>query len=124
MDIPEVMVYAEWSTSFVHFFFFNDTATTEIYTLSLHDALPISSHVLPTGGTARFTSGLSANDFMRRSSVISYAPKGLARVADDVRLLANKEVLTAHAASVDIRLSDNLYTEEKPLGASGKSTHS
>jgi histidinol dehydrogenase len=82
------------------------------------------SHVLPTGGTARFTSGLSANDFMRRSSVISYAPQGLARVAADVRLLANKEGLTAHAASVDIRLSDNLYTEEKPLGASGQSTRS
>jgi histidinol dehydrogenase len=82
------------------------------------------SHVLPTGGTARFTSGLSANDFMRRSSVISYAPHGLARVAADIRLLATKEGLTAHAASVDIRLSDNLYTEEKPLGASGQSTHS
>jgi histidinol dehydrogenase len=62
------------------------------------------SHVLPTGGTARFTSGLSANDFLRRSSVLSFTPEGLAGVADDVRLLANKEGLTAHAASVDLRL--------------------
>jgi histidinol dehydrogenase len=63
------------------------------------------SHVLPTGGTARFASGLSANDFMRRSSVMSFSAEGLAAVADDVRLLANKEGLTAHAASVEIRKS-------------------
>jgi histidinol dehydrogenase len=62
------------------------------------------SHVLPTGGTARFASGLSANDFLRRSSVISFTPNGLAAVADDVRLLAGKEGLTAHAASVDVRM--------------------
>jgi histidinol dehydrogenase len=62
------------------------------------------SHVLPTGGTARFASGLSANDFMRRSSVMSFSAEGLAAVADDVRLLAAKEGLTAHAASVEIRL--------------------
>src|SRR6266581_8926366 len=36
--------------SYFLFFFFNDTATTEIYTLSLHDALPISSSPLPSGG--------------------------------------------------------------------------
>jgi histidinol dehydrogenase len=62
------------------------------------------SHVLPTGGTARFASGLSANDFMRRSSVMSFSAEGLAAVAGDVRLLAAKEGLTAHAASVEIRL--------------------
>jgi histidinol dehydrogenase len=64
------------------------------------------SHVLPTSGTARFASGLSANDFMRRSSVLSFMPQGLAAVADDVRTLANKEGLTAHAASVDVRLGE------------------
>ncbi len=42
------------------------------------------SHVLPTGGTARFTSGLSANDFLRRSSVLSFTREGLAAMADDV----------------------------------------
>jgi histidinol dehydrogenase len=61
------------------------------------------SHVLPTGGTAHFASGLSANDFLRRSSVLSFTAEGLAAVADDVRLLAAKEGLTAHAASVAIR---------------------
>lgn len=64
------------------------------------------SHVLPTGGTARFASGLSANDFLRRSSVITFTRDGLQQVADDVRLLAGKEGLTAHAASVDIRLAE------------------
>lgn len=61
------------------------------------------SHVLPTGGTARFTSGLSANDFLRRSSVLSYTRAGLEQTADDVIRLAEREGLTAHAASVEIR---------------------
>jgi histidinol dehydrogenase len=64
------------------------------------------SHVLPTGGTARFASGLSANDFLRRSSVMAFSPAGLKRVADDVRLLADKEGLSAHAASITVRLQD------------------
>lgn len=63
------------------------------------------SHVLPTGGTARFASGLSANDFLRRTSVISMTESGLAGLADDVRTLANVEGLTAHRASVDVRLA-------------------
>jgi histidinol dehydrogenase len=62
------------------------------------------SHVLPTGGTARFTSGLSANDFLRRSSVLSFTRDGLAQMADDVIRLAQREGLTAHAASVEVRL--------------------
>jgi histidinol dehydrogenase len=62
------------------------------------------SHVLPTGGTARFTSGLSANDFLRRSSVLKFSRSGLANLADDVCLLAEKEGLTGHAASVRVRL--------------------
>lgn len=63
------------------------------------------SHVLPTGGTARFASGLSANDFLRRTSVLVFSPAGLKRVADDVRLLAEKEGLSGHAASITARLS-------------------
>ena len=61
------------------------------------------SHVLPTGGTARFASGLSANDFLRAGSVIEFSAAALAGVADDVRTMANKEGLTAHRASVEIR---------------------
>ncbi len=74
--------------------------------VAVGDYLAGPSHVLPTGGTARYASGLSANDFRRRSSMIRFTPAGLRRVADDVRLLAHKEGLTGHAASVDIRLSD------------------
>ncbi len=62
------------------------------------------SHVLPTGGTARFANGLCANDFLKRSSVIDYNREALAAAAADIRLLAAKEGLTAHSASVDIRL--------------------
>ncbi len=62
------------------------------------------SHVLPTGGTARFANGLCANDFLKRSSVISYNHEALAAAADDIRRMAAKEGLTAHSASVDIRL--------------------
>lgn len=62
------------------------------------------SHVLPTGGTARFANGLCANDFLKRSSVISYDKDALIADANDIRLLADKEGLTAHRNSVDIRL--------------------
>jgi len=62
------------------------------------------SHVLPTGGTARFASGLSARDFFRSHSVIHCSRAGLSALADEVRMLADKEGLTAHRASVEIRL--------------------
>jgi histidinol dehydrogenase len=64
------------------------------------------SHVLPTGGTARFASGLSVNDFLHRSSILSFTQKGLARMAPDVYVLAEREGLTGHAASVEVRLAD------------------
>jgi histidinol dehydrogenase len=79
------------------------------------------SHVLPTGGTARFASGLSANDFLRRSSVLAFTRTGLEQVAADVRLLADKEGLTAHAASVDVRLRPAANNRLQPLGKSGNS---
>ena len=65
------------------------------------------SHVLPTGGTARFANGLAAADFLKRSSVLSYNRQALQAVADDVRLLAGRDGLTAHSASVDIRLAND-----------------
>jgi histidinol dehydrogenase len=79
------------------------------------------SHVLPTGGTARFASGLSANDFLRRSSVLAFTRRGLEQVAEEVRLLADKEGLTAHAASVDVRLRAAADRPLEPLGKSGNS---
>ncbi len=62
------------------------------------------SHVLPTGGTARFAAGLSSNDFLRGGSVIQYSQAALNAVAADLGRLAGKEGLSAHAASVDVRL--------------------
>jgi histidinol dehydrogenase len=64
------------------------------------------SHVLPTGGTARWASGLCSNDFLKRTSLIHVNREGLARIAPDVRLLADKEGLTAHRHSVDVRLEE------------------
>jgi histidinol dehydrogenase len=64
------------------------------------------SHVLPTGGTARWASGLSANDFLKRSSLIALEPEGLKALAPDIRRLAQIEGLTAHRLSVDLRTDD------------------
>jgi histidinol dehydrogenase len=64
------------------------------------------SHVLPTGGTARWASGLSANDFLKRSSLIALSRKGLLSLAPDIRLLADREGLSGHRLSVDLRLED------------------
>lgn len=72
--------------------------------VALGDYVAGPSHVLPTGGTARWASGLSANDFLRAGSVISFSEQALNDVAADVQMLADKEGLTAHRASVDIRL--------------------
>jgi len=73
--------------------------------VAMGDYIAGPSHVLPTGGTARFANGLAATDFLKRSSVIQYDRDSLADDADTVRLLADKEGLTGHSASVDIRLS-------------------
>jgi len=62
------------------------------------------SHVLPTGGTARWASGLSSNDFLKRTSMIGVDHAGLAALAPDIQRLADKEGLSAHRSSVDIRL--------------------
>jgi histidinol dehydrogenase len=89
--------------------------------VALGDYVAGPSHVLPTGGTARFASGLSANDFLRRSSVLAFTRDGLAQVADDVRLLADKEGLTAHRASVDVRLADTTnHSGPRRLWESGR----
>lgn len=90
--------------------------------VALGDYVAGPSHVLPTGGTARFASGLSANDFLRRSSVVRFSRAGLEQVAGDVRIMAEKEGLTAHAFSVDVRLGANKHTPPETLAKSGRST--
>ncbi len=69
----------------------------------LGDYVAGPSHVLPTGSTARFASGLSSNDFLRAGSVIHFTQDGLEAVADDVMMMSGKEGLTAHGASVSLR---------------------
>jgi histidinol dehydrogenase len=64
------------------------------------------SHVLPTGGSARFFSGLSVYDFMRRFSVIEFSERGLKSEAEAVRRLAAAEGLTAHLRSLEIRFGN------------------
>jgi histidinol dehydrogenase len=78
--------------------------------VALGDYVAGPSHVLPTGATARFASGLSSNDFLRSGSVIYFTPEGFAEVADDVVLMANKEGLTGHAKSVLIRRTGESLT--------------
>lgn len=64
------------------------------------------SHTLPTGRGARFSSALSANDFVKATSIIEYDKERLARSADDIIRLAMTEGLDAHAKSVEIRQQD------------------
>ena len=61
------------------------------------------SHCLPTNTTARFSSGISVYEFLKRGSVVRYAPQGLANDADAIVALANAEHLDGHAASVEVR---------------------
>ncbi len=61
------------------------------------------SHVLPTGGTARFFHGLSAADFMRRSSLVNYSREALLREAGAIEKFAEMEGLDAHGRSAAVR---------------------
>jgi histidinol dehydrogenase len=74
--------------------------------VALGDYVAGPSHVLPTGGTARFASGLTANDFLRSNSVIAYNARTMQQAAGDVALMADKEGLTAHRASIEVRLKE------------------
>lgn len=62
-----------------------------------------TNHILPTCGTARFSSGLSVQDFMRGYSVIRYAKEALDSNAGHIALLAEAENMMAHALAVKVR---------------------
>ncbi len=64
------------------------------------------NHTLPTSGTARFSSPLSVDDFVKKTQFTYYTESALAAVADDVAYFARKEGLTAHAKSAIIRTED------------------
>ena len=61
------------------------------------------NHVLPTNGTARFFSPLNVDDFMKKTSIISYSREALEKVHKDIELFAEREGLTAHANSIKVR---------------------
>lgn len=65
------------------------------------------NHTLPTGGTARFSSPLSVDDFVKKTQFTYYTKEALFAVAEDVGFFAEKEGLTAHAKSATIRLDEN-----------------
>jgi histidinol dehydrogenase len=65
------------------------------------------NHVLPTNGTAKFFSALSVDDFIKKSSIISYSREALEQVHRDIESFAECEQLTAHANSVRVRFESN-----------------
>jgi len=70
---------------------------------ALGDYFAGPSHVLPTGGSARFSSPLGVGDFLKRTSYIEYDAKAVARQADAVACLAEVEGLSGHARAVRLR---------------------
>ena len=64
------------------------------------------NHTLPTGGTARYASPLSVEEFVKKSSIIQYTPEALATDADSVMTIARHEGLWAHAMSVELRCNE------------------
>lgn len=72
----------------------------------LGDYFAGANHVLPTGGTARFFSPLSVDDFIKKSSFIYYPQGELQKAADDIIRLAETEELTAHANSIRVRVEE------------------
>lgn len=64
------------------------------------------NHVLPTNGTAKFFSPLSVDDFIKKSSIVSYSKEALEEVYKDIVYFAESEQLTAHANSIRIRFEE------------------
>lgn len=64
------------------------------------------NHILPTNGTAKFFSPLNVDDFMKKTSIISYAKDALEEVYEDIVYFAESEGLTAHANSIKVRFGE------------------
>ena len=73
---------------------------------ALGDYFAGPNHTLPTGGSAKFSSPLSVDDFVKKTQYTYYTEQALSRVADDVAFFATKEGLTAHAKSAVVRKKD------------------
>ena len=74
--------------------------------VAVGDYIGGSNHVLPTGGTARFASGLSTQTFMRAQQVVTYDSGALQHIVAPLSALAEAEELPAHAESVQIRFEE------------------
>jgi histidinol dehydrogenase len=72
---------------------------------SVGDYVAGPNHVLPTGGTARFFSPLSTDDFMKKSSLIFYTKEGLDTVGEAVMQIADVEGLEAHGNTIRVRMA-------------------
>ena len=70
---------------------------------ALGDYFAGPNHTLPTGGTARFSSPLSVDDFVKKTQYVYYTEDALAKVSDKIARFAGKEGLDAHARSVTVR---------------------
>lgn len=64
------------------------------------------NHILPTNGTAKFFSPLNVDDFMKKTSIISYSKEALEKAHKDIELFAEREGLTAHANSIKVRFTE------------------
>lgn len=64
------------------------------------------NHILPTNGTARFFSPVNVDDFIKKTSIISYSREALRQVHQDIELFAQSEGLTAHANSIKVRFEE------------------
>ena len=64
------------------------------------------NHILPTNGTAKFFSPLNVDDFLKKTSIISYSREALQAVHEDIELFAESEGLTAHANSIKVRFEE------------------
>lgn len=65
------------------------------------------NHILPTNGTAKFFSPVNVDDFIKKSSIISYSRDALKKVNEDIQLFARSEGLTAHANSIKVRFEED-----------------
>ena len=70
------------------------------------------NHVLPTNGTAKFFSPLSVDDFIKKTSVISYTREALEKIHEDIETFAKCEQLTAHANSIHVRFEEKENQDE------------
>lgn len=80
---------------------------------SLGDYYAGPNHVLPTSGTARFSSGLSVDDFVKKTTFIYYSEDALIQASKDVITIANEESLSGHAQAVKKRLQNGKWDKNE-----------